>query len=93
MANHHKHHPTDLADALEHVVFEIWKYRQAVAYYPQISHAGGDAALGFRVLHHRVLLEFFYGAPKHQDNILAWEYVDDWQQTHDRRSCPGLTIT
>jgi hypothetical protein len=45
---------------------------------------GGDAAIEFRVLHHRVLLEFFYGPAKHQDNIVAWEYIQDWQRTHDR---------
>ncbi len=79
-----KHSASDLHDALEHVVYEIWKYRQSVKYYHQILQAGGDAAIEFRVLHHRVLLEFFYGPHKHKDNIVAWEYIDDWRQTHDR---------
>jgi hypothetical protein len=83
MANHKKHDPPDLEEALEHVVYEIWKYKQSVAYYSQIHGASGDAALEFRVLHHRVLLDFFYGPPKHQDNIVAWEYISDWQVTHD----------
>ena len=83
MARHKKHNSPDLVDALEHVVYEIWKHRQSVAYYPQILRVGGDAAIEFRVLHHRVLLEFFYGPAKHQDNIVAWEYIDDWQETHD----------
>jgi hypothetical protein len=84
VAKHKKHDATDLVEALEHVVYEIWKHRQSVAHYQQIRQAGGDAAIEFRVLHDRVLLEFFYGPEKHKDNILAWEYIDDWQQTHDR---------
>jgi hypothetical protein len=83
MTRHKKHDPHDLVDALEHVAYEIWKYKQSVAHYGQILHAGGDAAIEFRVLHHRVLLEFFYGRPKHQDNIVAWEYIHDWQRTQD----------
>jgi hypothetical protein len=90
MAKHKKHHPTVLVDALEHVVYEIWKHRQSIVYYPQILRAGGDAALEFRVLHHRVLLEFFYGPAKHADNIVAWEYIDDWKQTHDPNALPWL---
>ena len=81
--NKHKKHPNpDLVDAIQHIVYEIWKYKQSVADYRQLQRAGGDAAVEFRVLHHRVLLEFFYGPPKHPDNIVAWEYIDDWQQTH-----------
>jgi hypothetical protein len=86
MQNHKKHDEADLIDALEHVVYEIWKYKQSIAHYGQIQTVGGDAAIEFRVLHHRVLLEFFYGPPKHADNIVAWEYVADWQQTHPRGS-------
>ncbi len=82
-----KHDPSDLNDALEHVVYEMWKYRQSVADYQKI---GGDAAIEFRVLHHRVLLEFFYGPAKHRDNIVAWEYIDDWQSGHDGASLPWL---
>jgi hypothetical protein len=83
MSRHKKHDPHELDDALEHVVYEIWKYKQSVAHYGLIRHVGGDAAIEFRVLHHRVLLEFFYGPPKHQDNIFAWEYIHDWQRTHE----------
>jgi hypothetical protein len=90
MPDHRKHDPPDLDDALEHVVYEMWKYRQSVADYQQILHAGGDAAIEFRVLHHRVLLEFFHGPAKHRDNIVAWEYIDDWQQTHEGASLPWL---
>jgi hemoglobin-like flavoprotein len=82
MARHQQHDPQELDDALEHILYEMWKYRQSVAYYGQILHAASDAAIEFRVLHHRVLLEFFYGYPKHEDNIVAWEYVTSWQQTH-----------
>jgi hypothetical protein len=89
-AKHTKHDPANLNDALEHVVYEIWKYRQSAADYIQIMQAGGDAAIEFRVLHHRVLLEFFHGPAKHEDNIVAWEYIDDWQQTHDRTKIPWL---
>jgi hypothetical protein len=74
-----------LSDALEHVIYEISKYRQSVADYSQIYQVGGDAAIEFRVLHHRVLLEFFYGSRNlHPDNIVAWEYVSTWQVAHDR---------
>jgi hypothetical protein len=83
MARHQQHDPQKLDDALEHVIYEMWKYRQSVAYYGQILAAASDAAIEFRVLHHRVLLEFFYGCPKHEDNIVAWEYINSWQQTHD----------
>ena len=83
MANHTKHDPPELNDALEHVVYEMWKYRQSVADYQKILHAGGDAAIEFRVLHHRVLLEFFYGPTRHRDNIVAWEFIDGWQSNHD----------
>lgn len=88
MPTHTKHTPADLNDALEHVVYEMWKYKQSVADYGKIWDAGGDAALEFRVLHHRVLLEFFYGPAKHPDNIVAWEFIDDWQSTHDRSCLP-----
>ncbi len=81
MPAHTQHSQSDLNDALEHVAYELWKYKQSVMYYRQIM---GDAALDFRVLHHRVLLEFFYGPPKHINNIVAWEYVYDWQNTHPR---------
>lgn len=90
MSKQAKHNAADLNDALEHVVYEIWKYRQSVTHYQQILQAGGDAAIEFRVLHHRVLLEFFYCPHKHKDNIVAWEYVRDWQQTHDRANVPWL---
>jgi hypothetical protein len=90
MARHTKHGPDDLKDALEHVVYEIWKYKQSVTDYARIQAAGGDAAIEFRVLHHRVLLEFFYGSPKHEDNIFAWEYIDDWRKTHDSKKVPWL---
>jgi len=90
MASHETHDPSDLHDALEHVVYEMWKYKQSVAYYGEISRVGGDAAIEFRVLHHRILLEFFYGPAKHPDNIVAWEYVADWQRTHDRRNLRWL---
>lgn len=90
MPNHIKHAPSDLNDALEHVVYEMWKHRQSVADYQKILHAGGDAALEFRVLHHRVLLEFFYGPAKHRDNIVAWEFIDNWQSDHDRAALPWL---
>ncbi len=90
MSSHRRHDEQELVDALEHVVYEMWKYKQSVAYYSEIAGVGGDAAIEFRVLHHRVLLEFFYGPPKHRDNIVAWEYVDDWQQTHDRGKLPWL---
>ena len=85
MALHQKtHDPSDLVDALEHVVYEIWKYKQSVAHYFEICAAGGDAAIEFRVLHHRILLEFFYEPPKHKDNIGACEYIEDWKCTHNR---------
>jgi len=73
-----------LDDALEHIVYEIWKYKQSVAQYESICRVCGDAALEFRVLHHRVLLEFFYGPPKHKNNIVAWEYVAGWETSHGR---------
>ena len=50
----------------------------------------GDAAIEFRVLHHRVLLEFFYGPPKHENNIVAWEYIDDWRKGHDPKMVQWL---
>jgi hypothetical protein len=90
MARHTKHVPSDLDDALEHVVYEMWKYKQSVAHYSEIYAAGSDAAIEFRVLHHRVLLEFFYHSDGHPDNILAWEYVHDWRQTHNPASLPWL---
>lgn len=90
MAKHVLHSPLDLDDALEHIVYEMWKYKQSVAYYDLIRQAGSDAALEFRVLHHRVLLDFFYGKPKHPDNILAWEYMPDWVQSHDPTRLPWL---
>jgi len=92
MTKHLKHDSSDLADALEHVAYEMWKYKQSVAHYAEILMAGGDAAIEFRVLHHRVLLEFFYGPAKHPDNILACEYIDDWPQTHQRTSLPWLDM-
>jgi hypothetical protein len=85
-----RHSSSELIDALEHIIYEMWKYRQSVAYYEKIQLAGGDAALEFRVLHHRVLLEFFYGPPKHRDNIVASEYIDDWNVLHDRAALPWL---
>lgn len=85
-----KHAPEDLNDALEHVIYEMWKYKQSVMLYEQISKAGGDAGIEFRVLHHRVLLEFFYGPRKHRNNIVAWEFIDDWASTHNRNSIPWL---
>jgi len=90
MAKHVKHASPDLDDALEHVVYEMWKYKQSVAYYAPIQQAGGDAALEFRVLHHRVLLDFFYGRPSHRDDIVAWEYVHGWAQTHNPTTLPWL---
>src|SRR5947207_3093968 len=81
---HKSHTPADLSDALEHVIYEIWKYKQAVADYNRIQQVGGDAALEFRVLHHRVLLEFFHGPAKHKQNIVASEYVADWDSSHAR---------
>ncbi len=83
MKRHERHNSEDLADGLEHVVYEMWKYKQSVAYYERIMSIAGDAAIEFRVLHHRVLLEFFYGVPKHPDNIFAWEYVASWREKHD----------
>jgi hypothetical protein len=90
MARHEHHSATELSDALEHVMYEIWKYKQSAADYNQIVQVGGDAAIEFRVLHHRVLLEFFYGPPKHRDNIVAWEYISTWQSTHDRADVSWL---
>ena len=90
MRKHKKHNPPDLEEGLEHIVYEIWKFRQSVAYYDSIRRVGGDAAIEFRVLHHRVLLEFFFGPPKHRDNIVAWEYIDDWEQRYDRSTLPWL---
>jgi hypothetical protein len=93
MTKHKQHDPQDLADGLEHIVYEMWKYRQSVAYYEQIAAIGGDAAIEFRVLHHRVLLEFFYpGKAKHEDNIVAWEYIADWDRTHDKTKLPWLEL-
>jgi hypothetical protein len=88
MAKHSKHAPDVLADALEHIVYEMWKYKQSIADFEKIRAAGSDAAIEFRVLHHRVLLEFFYAPPKHEDNIVAWEYIANWSQTHDRALLP-----
>ena len=90
MAKHIKHDPPDLDDALEHVVYEMWKYKQSVGYYEPIRHVGSDAAIEFRVLHHRVLLDFFYGRPTHEDNIVAWEYINGWNQAHEVTKVPGL---
>ena len=91
MAKHKQHDLTDLADGLEHIVYEMWKYRQSVAYYEPIAAVCRDAAIEFRVLHHRVLLEFFYDRkPKHEDSIFAWEYIADWDRTHDRTKLPWL---
>lgn len=87
---HRKHPPADLTDAIEHVVYEIWKYKQSVANYDELLRVGGDAAVEFRVLHHRVLLELFYGPAKHQDNIVALEFIDDWQSAHHRSRPPWL---
>jgi predicted nuclease of predicted toxin-antitoxin system len=84
LTKHNQHDPRDLADALEHVMYKMWKYKQSVADYQQITVAGGDAAIEFRVLHHRVLLEFFFGPAKHPDNIVAWEYIPDWEREHSR---------
>ena len=90
MAKHKLHTPPELSEALEHVMYEIWKYRQSVADYRAIQQVGGDAAVEFRVLHHRVLLEFFYGPPKHEENIVAWEYITNWKAAHDRNKIPWL---
>jgi hypothetical protein len=84
MSPHSRHTVSDLSDALQHVVYEMWKYQQSVVDYSKILEVGGDAAIEFRVLHHRVLLEFFYGPAKHRDNIVAWEFIDNWQSTHNR---------
>src|SRR5437763_6207963 len=91
MAKHSKHPAPELIDALEHVIYEIWKYKQSVVYYQSIVQVGGDAAIEFRVLHHRVLLEFFYVPSKHQDNIVAWEYIEDWQMNHNPARLAWLT--
>ena len=90
MPEHRRHTPQELADSLEHVVYEIWKYRQSVADYDRIFKAGGDAAIEFRVLHHRVLLEFFHEPRKHKDNIAAGDFIDDWSRTHDGATLPWL---
>jgi hypothetical protein len=90
MARHRKHDSPDLHDALEHVMYEIWKYKQSIAYFAMIQQVGGDASIEFRVLHHRVLLEFFQGPAKHKDNIVAREYIDSWEQTHDPAKLPWL---
>jgi hypothetical protein len=82
MAPHRPHSPDELNDALEHIVYEIWKYRQSVKYYAQLLRFG-DVAIEFRVLHHRILLDFFYSGPKHADNVLAQEYIADWTKRHD----------
>jgi len=84
MGKHIKHRDSDLRDGLEHIVYEMWKYKQSIRYYGPIRAAGGDAALEFRVLHHRVLLEFFHGPAKHPDNILAWEYCANWDSAHQQ---------
>ncbi len=84
MAKHRPHSPAELDDALEHLVYEVWKYRQSVKYCAQLW-PFGDVAIEFRVLHHRVLLDFFFGSPIHRDNIVAREYVADWETSHDRR--------
>src|ERR1700704_395526 len=90
MAKHKQHSTAVLSDALEHVVYEIWKYKESVADFSQIRVVGGDAALEFRILHHRVLLEFFYGPAKHADNIVAWEYISTWRSSHNRANVPWL---
>ena len=86
----HKHSAIELGETLEHIVYEIWKYKQSVADYAHIRRAGGDAALKFRVLHQRVLLEFFYGEPMHKNNILASEYIDGWRSTHNPKRITWL---
>ena len=91
MPKHVQHDQADLDAALEHVIYEMWKYKESVAYYEPTLRVGGDAAIEFRVLHHRVLLDFFYGVAKHQDNILACEYIPGWRQTHDPKSQPRLS--
>lgn len=80
MIKHEKHSPAELSDALEHVIYEIWKYRQSVADFAPIFQVGGDVAIEFRVLHHRVLLEFFYGPAGHKDSVAAWEYTGNWSR-------------
>ena len=76
--------PELLADALEHVIYEIWKYNQSVGDYRNIVQTGGDAAMEFRVLHNWILLEFLYGSPEHLDRIVASDYIADWHLTHGR---------
>jgi hypothetical protein len=90
MAKQVNHSATELNDALEHVMYEIWKHKQSVADYRNIVQVCGEAAVEFRVLHNWALLEFFYGPPRHSDRFVASEFISDWHPTHDRAALSWL---
>jgi len=47
MATHRQHLAVELSDGLEHVIYEILKYKQSVADYSQIRRVGGDVVIEF----------------------------------------------
>ena len=90
MEDESRHSADLLADALEHVAYEIWKYKHSVADYRKLVDAGAEVAVEFRVLHNWSLIEFFFGPPGNADRIVASEYIGGWQASHDRAMHPGL---
>jgi hypothetical protein len=90
MEDEDHHSAAVLVDALEHVTYEVWKYRQSVADYRKLVNAGAEVAVEFRALHNWSLLEFLFGPPRNADLIVASEYISDWQLTHDRAALPWL---
>ena len=69
MAKHVKHDPPDLDDVLEHVVCEMWKYKQSVAYYAPIRQAGSDLD--------QLIFDFLDGLSIHHKQICR-HWVTTW---------------
>ena len=90
MEKRENHSAVELADALEHVIYEIWKYKESIALYRKLVGICGEAAVEFRVLHNWSLLEFFFGPPRQAGRIVASDYISDWDSTHDRAALAWL---
>ena len=74
----------DCVQAARHVVYEFRQFAHARVHYSELRGTlNPHMALECRVLHHRILLEFFHFdlASRKQRNVLAADYADGWKTT------------
>ena len=74
----------ELERAAEHVVYEFRQFAHARVHFAKLRGTPNpDMALEFRVLHQRILLEFFHTTvdERRERNILAADYITGWDAT------------